>query len=114
MSQRDSGSSIDVAQVSPVSEMAVVDTFTRLIFDEADDLSTRELVIIEAFRSVDDNVLMDTLPEMGEYLRNLGVREMIHLVARIREHVQARAGLAAGDVSRDAGRGKGRAGRRPH
>ncbi|MAT94412.1 MAG: hypothetical protein CME59_17670 [Halioglobus sp.] len=94
--------------------MAVVDTFTRLIFDEADELGAREQVIIEAFRSVDDNVLMDTLPEMGEYLRNLGVREMIHLVARIREHIQAQAGLAAGEPGGDAGHGKGRAGRRPH
>jgi len=72
--------------VGPMTEMAIVNTFTKLIFgDEAD--SARELVIIQAFRSVDANVLRDSQQEMGEYLRSLGVREMIQLVARLRQHI---------------------------
>lgn len=70
-----------------VSEMAIVDTFTKLIFGECGDYSARERLIIDAFREVDTNVFRDTYPEMGEYLRNLGVHEMIHLVARLREHI---------------------------
>lgn len=70
-----------------ISEMAIVDTFTKLIFGESGDYSPRERLIIDAFREVDANVFRDTYPEMGEYLRNLGVREMIHLVARLKEHI---------------------------
>lgn len=63
--------------------MAIVNTFTKLIFgDEA--YNTCELAVIDAFRSMDDAVSRDTHTEMGEYLRNLGVREMIQLVSSLR------------------------------
>jgi hypothetical protein len=68
----------------PVSEMAIVDTFTKLIFGEENDYSARELLIIQAFRAVDTNVLADTHRTMGEYLRAQGVREMIQLVSQVR------------------------------
>ncbi len=43
----------------PVTEMAIVNTFTKLIFgDEAD--SPGELLIIQAFRSVDASVQRDS------------------------------------------------------
>jgi hypothetical protein len=70
----------------PVSEMEIVNTFTKLIFgDEA--YSTRELFIIDAFRVVDVNVMRDDLADLGGYLRDLGVREMIQLVARVHRHL---------------------------
>ena len=70
-----------------VSEMAIVDTFTKLIFGEEDHYSTRELMIIQAFRAVDVNVAVDGHREMGQYLRALGVREMVQLVSRVREQL---------------------------
>jgi hypothetical protein len=74
------------SNVSPVTEMAIVDTFTKLIFgDEA--YSEQESLIIDAFRSVRPDVQRDSCQEMGEYLRNLGVREMIQLVSRLRQHI---------------------------
>jgi len=74
----------------PVTEMAIVNTFTKLIFgDEAN--SPRELSIIQALRSVDANVLRDSHEELGEYLRNLGVREMIQLVSHLRQHMKETA-----------------------
>jgi hypothetical protein len=69
---------------APVSEMAIVDTFTKLIFGEDDRYSTGELMIIQALRLVDDNVSSDGHREMGHYLRALGVGEMIALVSRVR------------------------------
>lgn len=66
-----------------VTEMAIVNTFTKLIFgDEA--YTTCELAVIDAFRSMDDTVSRDSHKEMGDYLRNLGVREMIQLVSSLR------------------------------
>jgi len=78
---------VDATKVGPVSEMAIVDTFTKLIFGEEEGYSVLELSIIQAFRAVDANVLRDSHRDMGAYLRNLGVREMIHLVSRLREHM---------------------------
>jgi hypothetical protein len=77
----------------PVSEMAIVDTFTKLIFGEENDYSARELLIIQAFRAVDTNVLADTHRAMGEYLRAQGVREMIQLVSQVRMQLQLLSGL---------------------
>ena len=37
-----------------VSEMVIVDTFTKLIFGEESRYSNRELMIIRAFRAVDE------------------------------------------------------------
>lgn len=70
---------------SGISEMAIVDTFTKLIFGEEDRYSHRELRIIQAFRSVDTNVVLDSHRDMGAYLRALGVQEMIRLVARVQQ-----------------------------
>ena len=67
-------------KVGLVSEMAIVDTFTKLIFGEDDAYSDKELRIIQAFRSADTNVAMDSHQDMGGYLRAMGVREMIQLV----------------------------------
>jgi hypothetical protein len=78
----------DISDNGPITEMAIVDTFTKLIFGEDEGYGPRELLIIEAFRAVDANVLRDSQKEMGEYLRNLGVREMIQLVSRLRQYVQ--------------------------
>lgn len=80
----------DVVQGEMVSEMAIVDTFTKLIFAE-EGYTPRERMIIEAFREVDNNVLRDSAADMGEYLRNLGVREMIYLVGRLKDHLQETA-----------------------
>ena len=36
---------------------------------------------------MDSNVALDTHRDMGEYLRALGVREMIQLVSQVQEHL---------------------------
>jgi len=76
------------------SEMAVVDTFTKLIFNAysdgiGSDYSTEQLAIVQALRDVDRNVALDSSREIGIYLRALGVREMIGLVSLVRQGYQA-------------------------
>ena len=64
-----------------VTEMTIVDTFTKLIFAVDDDYSAIEHAVIDAFRAVEANVYRDSTQEMGEYLRAIwGCREMIQLV----------------------------------
>lgn len=106
---------MDATDVETVSEMAIVDTFTKLIFGADEGYDARELSIIEAFRAVDLNVLHDSHRDMGEYLRNLGVREMIHLVARLREHMLSGVGALTGGCQQAAGTLPRHPGnRRPH
>lgn len=76
-----------------VSEMAIVNTFTKLIFGE-EQYGARELAVIDGFRAVEPDVLRDSPQEMGEYLRNLGVREMIQLVSRLHRHLAAPVDIA--------------------
>lgn len=72
----------------PVTEMAIVNTFTKLIFgDEA--YTRREQSIIDAFEAMDVAVIGGSRAEMGEYLRNLGVREMIQLVSGLQLYLSS-------------------------
>jgi len=71
----------------PVSEMAIVDTFTRLIFGAQDGFSSSEELIIQALRVVDASCALDDYRDMGEYLRALGVAEMIELVTRMQANL---------------------------
>lgn len=73
----------DSRATEPVSELAIVDTFTKLIFGEEDAFNSSEELIIQAFRLVDHSVVLDSHKNMGIYLRALGVAEMIQLVARV-------------------------------
>ncbi len=74
-------------EFSAFSEMAIVDTFTKLIFGGEDTYDKRELLIIKVFRAVDPNVVFDSHRDMGEYLKDLGVREMIKLVSRVQSQL---------------------------
>ena len=76
-------SASDCIATEPFSEMAIVDTFTKLIFGEENTFSAGEELIIQAFRMVDQSVVLDSRRDMGIYLRALGVAEMIQLVTRV-------------------------------
>ena len=77
--------------VSPPSEMEIVDTFTHLIFGGYEPLSDRESAIVEMLFSVDDSAAGCTRESVGDYLRELGVEEMIRLVTRVRSRFPASA-----------------------
>ncbi len=70
-----------------VSELAIVDTFTKLIFGEESRYNDAELRIIQALRLTDDNVAVDGHRDLGVYLRALGVNEMIRLVSRVQDQM---------------------------
>ena len=73
----------DTGTTVPVSEIAIVDTFTKLIFGEEGGFSSSEELIIQALRLVDHSVAQDSYREMGTYLRALEVTEMVQLVTRV-------------------------------
>ncbi len=84
------------SEVGPASELAIVDTFTKLIFGE-EDFSSRELSIIQALRTVEGQLRTQCHRDMGIYLRALGVREMIELVGSVR--VQLASGIPLPETS---------------
>jgi len=67
-----------------VSEMEIVDTFTKLIFGGETHYTDLESQIIQGLRSADPRLTLDNYADMGVYLRALGVREMIKLVSQVR------------------------------
>lgn len=85
------------SEESPISEMSIVDTFTKLIFGDEGGFSGRELSIIQALRMVDVSVLADSHQDMGVYLRAMEVREMIQLVAQV--HKQLVSGMAVTPIA---------------
>jgi len=94
-------SAYNFSEGGPVSEMAIVDTFTKLIFGEEDGYSDDELMIIGAFRTVDTNVTLDNHRDMGIYLRALGVGEMIQLVSQVQEQLDSGVPILLGETRRE-------------
>jgi hypothetical protein len=82
---------IEIGEAGEVSEMTIVDTFTKLIFGQESEYSDSDLQIIQTLRHVDDHVLVDSHRDMGIYLRALGVREMIALVSQVRQALSSSA-----------------------
>jgi len=68
--------------------MAIVDTFTKLIFGD-EEFSDRESAIIESLCTVIPDLHNEGHRDLGEYLRDLGVSEMIQLVSRVRQRTNA-------------------------
>lgn len=83
-------------QLDVPDEMAIVDTFTRLIFADEGDYSHSELQVIAALRIVEPNMAVDDMSAMGIYLRTLGVAEMLRLVARVQQYLSHLQGPALG------------------
>ena len=81
----------DVHQSEPINEMAIVDTFTKLIFGQESHYSSSEQLIIQVLRLVDPSVAVDSHRDMGQYLRAMGVDEMIQLVARVQSRMSSDA-----------------------
>jgi len=85
-------------QDGAVSEMAVVDTFTKLIFGEETRYSDTELLIVQALRSAEPNVALDGHRDMGVYLRALGVNEMIKLVSAVQRQMASARSHPSGRI----------------
>lgn len=69
---------------SAVSEMEIVDTFTKLIFGGEAHYTDLESLIIQVLRTADPYLTLDSYTDMGIYLRALGVKEMVKLVSQVR------------------------------
>lgn len=80
---------------SILDEMAIVDVLTRLIFDADAELQDAELLVLELLEQIDDSLLGAARRDISEYLRAMGVDEMIQVVNRIKKLMDHRQRLIA-------------------
>lgn len=78
-----------LADTHVVTELAIVDLFTKLIFGGEQELGISELRILRALREVDSGLLLHSERDVGFYLRALGVSDMIALVNRVQKQLAA-------------------------
>ena len=98
--KRPVGANAPQPEAGAISKMVIVDTFTRLIFGDVRGFNVQEQAIIEALRRAEPNVTGDSHREMGDYLRALGVAEMISLVARVEQACSTdAAAVVAGEAT---------------
>jgi hypothetical protein len=86
----------DFSRGGQVGELAIVDTFTKLIVGEERDYSDRDHLVIRVLPAIDASVRGDDRRALGEYLCALGVQEMINLVARVHAVLAERHGQPSG------------------
>ncbi len=82
----------------PGSEMAIVDTFTRLIFGDDTGFNSQEVRIIEALTAVQGGCPLPA-SDWGPCLQAMNVAEMIELVGAVRMRLEQEASLAPADIS---------------
>ena len=67
-----------------MDEMSIVDLLTKLIFDAESELDDTELVIIGLLGQVEHSLLDASRRDISEYLRAMGVDEMIRMVGQLK------------------------------
>ena len=75
------------------NEMEIVDLFTRIIFDANTDLDDNEERVIDLLRLSDDYIETANRRDISEYLRAMGVDEMIRSVVKLKSGLDAIEGL---------------------
>jgi hypothetical protein len=78
-----------------LDEMSIVDIFTRLIFDAESPLNVEEARIVELLCHVEPGLSGVSRRDLSEYLRSMGVEEMIQVVARLKHFMEQQLGVIA-------------------
>ncbi len=83
-----------------IDEMSIVDIFTQLIFDAESELDDREELILDLLADHDEVLLNASRRDFSEYLRAMGVDEMIKVVAILKSQYERQREYLAGLQSR--------------
>lgn len=76
-------------------EMSIVDVLTKLIFDAESQLDETELLIVSLLGQIDASLVNVSRRDVSEYLRSMGVDEMIKVVGRIKFFIDRQQELIA-------------------
>lgn len=83
-----------------IDEMSIVDIFTKLIFDAESPLEDSEELIFDLLTHYDEGLLQASRRDISEYLRAMGVDEMIKVVAALKSEYEQRQDFLAVPSSR--------------
>ena len=79
----------------PLDEMSIVDIFTRLIFDAESSLEGDEAWVVEILCQIEPGLSTANRRDLSEYLRAMGVEEMIQTVGRLKQFMEQQMGVVA-------------------
>ncbi len=82
-----------------IDEMSIVDVLTKLIFNTDSDLNETELLIVSLLAQVDNPMPSTSRRDISEYLRAMGVDEMIQLVGQLKRCFDQQQSLVAANHS---------------
>jgi hypothetical protein len=82
-----------------MDEMSIVDIFTKLIFDAQSALDDSEVQVLELLTHYDETLLKASRRDLSEYLRAMGVDEMIKVVSVLKSEYEKQGGLLASVIS---------------
>jgi hypothetical protein len=82
-----------------MDEMSIVDIFTKLIFDAQSALDESEVQILALLTHYDETLLKASRRDLSEYLRAMGVDEMIKVVSVLKSEYEKQGGLLASVIS---------------
>lgn len=84
--------------VMAVDEMAIVDIFTKLIFDAEAEMDHWETVMVGLLCEYEPSLDQASAREVSEYLRSMAVSEMIVVVGHIKKQCEQRNLLVGGQA----------------
>lgn len=83
-----------------MDEMSIVDIFTKLIFDAQSHLDESEELIYQLLVHHEESLLKASRRDVSEYLRSMGVDEMIKTVAVLQAEYEKQKGLVVASKPR--------------
>jgi hypothetical protein len=83
-----------------MDEMSIVDIFTKLIFDAQSALDDSEVQVLALLTHYDDTLLKASRRDVSEYLRAMGVDEMIKVVSELKSEYEKQGELLVSATSR--------------
>ena len=83
-----------------MDEMSIVDIFTKLIFDAQSALDESEVQVLALLTHYDETLLKASRRDVSEYLRAMGVDEMIKVVSELKSEYEKQGELLVSVTSR--------------
>ena len=82
-----------------IDEMSIVDVFTNLIFDADSRLDETGFLVVEALGQIESSLFEATRCDISEFLRAMGVDEMITTVGQVKRSLDQQQGVIASNRS---------------
>ena len=86
---------LDKKETGAIDEMSIVDVFTKLIFDADSVLDETEGLVVEILGQIEPTMSEASRRDLSEFLRAMGVDEMISTVGQVKRSLDQQQGVIA-------------------